>query len=327
MLLVVGGVAVKALGVRLIDSVMPPVVSGAVIVLIGLNQAPVAAQNVAVSPGVAAVTLVAIGLCATLSRGVLTRLSVLVGVVVGWLAGAATGAVPADRIAALHAAAWVAWPTFQGPEFRPSAMLLVLPAVVVVTAQLVGHVKAIGVVTGRDLDCNVGDALIADGLATVLAGAGGGVGVATYTESIGVMISSKVYSTAVYVLAALGALVLSFSPKAAALFATVPDGVIGGVSIVLFGMVALIGVRVWLANKVDLGDPVNLMVAGAAIVAGAGNLTIALGWLHLSGIAWGSLLIVLGYPILRRLRALRREHDQRQPLPHVQPATGRNVRR
>jgi xanthine/uracil permease len=179
---------------------------------------------------------------------------------------------------------------------------------VVITAQNVGYVKAIGTVTGRDLDGNVGDALIANGLATALSGAGGGSGLVPLGENVGVMAATKVHSTAAYVVAAAGAIALSFSPKVAALVETLPDGVIGAISLVLFGTVAMIGVRVWLDNHVDLADPLTMMVAGAAIVAGAGDLTIDLGWLRLGGIAWGSLLIVLGHPLLRTLRAFRFRH-------------------
>ncbi|HEX5114609.1 MAG TPA: solute carrier family 23 protein [Pseudonocardiaceae bacterium] len=304
-LLAVIGVAVKALGIRLIDSVMPPVVTGGVIVLIGLNLAPLAGRDVAAGPLLAAVTLAVIGICAMLSRGLLFRLGVLAGVVVGWIVAAVTGGLAAANVAALDAAPWWGFPTLHEPQFRSSVMLAVLPAVLVLTAQSVGYTKAVGAVIGRDLDGHVGDGLIGNGLATALAGVGGGSALTPLGENVGVMALSRVYSTAAYLVAAVGAILLSFSPKVAEAVATVPAGVIGAMTLVLFGMVVMVGVRHWLDSDVDLADPVNLMVAGAAVVAGAANLTIHVGSLQVPGIVWGSVLIVLGYPLLRTLRTMR----------------------
>lgn len=305
-LLAVIGVAVKALGIRLIDSVMPPVVTGGVIVLIGLNLAPLAGRQVAAGPLLAAVTLAVIGVCAMLSRGLLFRLGVLAGVLAGWIVAIVTGGLDATKTAALAAAPWWGFPELHQPQFRSSVMLAVLPAVLVLTAQTVGFTKAIGAVTGRDLDGHVGDALIGTGLATALAGAGGGSALTPLGENVGVMALSRVYSTAAYLAAAVGAILLAFSPKVAAALQTVPAGVIGAMTLVLLGVVVMVGVRHWLDNDVNLADPVNMMVAGAAVVAGAANLTIDMGSLRVPGIVWGSLLIVLGYPLLRTVRAMRR---------------------
>jgi xanthine/uracil permease len=205
----------------------------------------------------------------------------------------------------MDSAAWWGLPVLHEPQLRPSVMLAVLPAVLVLTAQSVGYTKAVGAVTGRDLDGHVGDALIANGLATAVAGTGGGSALAPLGENIGVLALSRVYSTAAYLAAAVGAILLSFSPKITAFVATIPAGVTGALALVLFGMVVMTGVRLWLDNDVDFADPVNLMVAGAAVVAGATNLTIDVWSLRVNGIVWGSVLIVLGYPLLRTLRALR----------------------
>ncbi|HKN99671.1 MAG TPA: solute carrier family 23 protein [Pseudonocardiaceae bacterium] len=304
-LLAVIGVAVKALGIRLVDSVMPPIVTGGVIVLLGVNLAPLAGREVAAGPLLAAVTLAVIGLCAMLSRGLLFRLGVLAGVLTGWIVAAVTGGLDAGKSAALHAAPWWGFPTLHAPLLRSSVMLAVLPAVLVLAAQTVGYTKAIGAVTGRDVDGHVGDGLIGTGLATALAGAGGGSALTPLGENVGVMALNRVYSTAAYLVAAVGAILLSFSPKVAAAVQTVPSGVIGAMTLVLFGMVVMTGVRHWMDNEVNLADPVNLMVAGAAIIAGAADLTVDVGSLRVPGIVWGSLLIVLGYPLLRTLRAMR----------------------
>ena len=304
-LVFVVGIAVKALGIRLVDSVMPPVVTGAVIVLITLNQAPTVANMASRQVLFAAITIIVAVLCAILSTGVLARLSVLIGVVVGWLAAALTGRLDAGALIGLDNASWFSLPTLQHPELRTSTLVLMLPAVFVLVAQNVAHMKAISAVTGRDLDGHTGDVLIASGLATALAGAGGGSASSTYAENIGVMAATRVYSTAAYLVAAVGAIALSLCPKVSALVATIPPGVTGGATLVLYGLVAMIGVRIWLDNKVDLTDPLNLLVAGTAIAVGIGDVTFAIGPMRVGGIVWGSVAIVIGYPVLYRLRRLR----------------------
>ena len=304
-LLFVVGVAVKALGIRLVDSLMPPVVTGAVIVLITLNQAPAAAVRAGSQVLFAALTVIVAALCAILSKGLLARLSVLIGVLVGWLAAAVAGRLDPGALSALDNASWFGFPTLQHPELRSSVALLMLPAVFVLVAQNVAHIKAIGAVTGRDLEGHVGDAVIASGLATMLAGGGGGSASSTYAENIGVMAATRVYSTAAYLVAACGAIALSLCPKVSALVATIPPGVIGGATLMLYGLVALVGVRIWIDNKVDLTDPLNLLIAGAAIAVGIGNVTVDIGPMQVGGIVWGSVLIVIGHPVLRRLRGRR----------------------
>jgi uracil-xanthine permease len=304
-LLVFVGIAVKALGVRLLESLMPPVVTGAVVMLIGLNLAPSATRNFQDQPGLAVFTLAVILLCGVLGRGLFSRASVLIGILAGWLAAALTGQLSAARLADVANAAWFGFPQLTGPELRPNVVLSVLPVVIVLVAENVGHVKAVASVIGRNLDGNVGDALIANGLSTALAGIGGGSGTTTYAENIGVMTATKVYSTAAYAAAGVCAIVLSFCPKFGTLLNTMPAGVLGGAMVLLYGLIALVGVRIWLDNKVDLLNPVNVMIAGAALVAGVGNLTVAIGGVALGGIAWGSLLIVVGHPLLRMLKSAR----------------------
>ncbi|EWM16543.1 uracil-xanthine permease family protein [Kutzneria sp. 744] len=304
-LLVFVGVAVKALGVRLLESLMPPVVTGAVVMLIGLNLAPSATHNFQDQPGLAVFTLAVILLCGVLGRGLLSRASVLIGVLAGWIVAALTGGLSAARLDDVANAAWFGFPQLTGPELRPNVVLMVLPVVIVLVAENVGHVKAVASVTGRNLDGSVGDALIANGLSTALAGIGGGSGTTTYAENIGVMSATKVYSTAAYAVAGVSAIVLSFCPKFGTLLNTMPTGVLGGAMVLLYGLIALVGVRIWLDNRVDLSNPVNLMIAGAALVAGVGNLTVAIGGVALGGIAWGSLLIVVGHPLLRMLKSAR----------------------
>ncbi len=304
--LVLVGLVVKAAGSRIIDAVMPPVVTGAIVALIGLNLAPTATGSFEAQPLVATITLVVTLLVTVVGPGMLGRLGILVGVIVGWIFAAFTGAIASERIDAMRDAAWFGLPDLHGPTFELSVVLLALPVVVVLVAENVGHVKAVAAMTGRNLDDMAGNALIADGLATTLAGAGGGSGTTTYAENIGVMAATRVYSTAAYAVAAVTAVVLAFSPKFGALVFTVPEGVLGGATLVLYGLIGILGVRIWTEAKVDFTDPVNLTVAAAALVAGIGDLTLSIGSVELGGIAWGSIGILVAYPLLRRLEDLRR---------------------
>ncbi|WP_037142437.1 uracil-xanthine permease family protein [Rhodococcoides fascians] len=298
------GFVVKFAGGRVIEAVMPPVVTGAVVVLIGLNLAPAATSSFEAQPLVAAVTLIAILVVTVAGPGLLGRLGILVGVVIGWVFAAVVGQIDAAKLDAMKAASWIGMPEFRGPTFELSVVLIALPVVIVLVAENVGHVKAVSAMTGKSLDDLAGDALIADGLATTLAGAAGGSGTTTYAENIGVMAATRVYSTAAYWVAAVTAIVLAFSPKFGALVFTVPDGVIGGATLVLYGLIGLLGVRIWSDNKVDFTDPVNLTVVAAALVAGIGDLTLTIGSVGLGGIAWGSVGILVGYPALRALSRL-----------------------
>lgn len=295
------GVAVKIAGPRVLDAVMPPAVTGAIVALIGLNLAPNAAENFASQPLVAAVTLLVILLATVAGRGMVSRLSILLGVVVGWVFAALTGNLGDDAVAAIDAAPWVGLPEFHAPSFNVSAIAVALPVLVVLIAENVGHVKAVSEMTKRDLDDLAGDALIADGLASTLAGGFGGSGTTTYAENIGVMAATRVYSTAAYWVAAFTAILLAFVPKFGALIFTIPTGVLGGACIVLYGLIGMLGVRIWMDNKVNFNNPVNLTAAAVALIAGIGNLTLTVGGVSLEGIAWGSVGIIVAYPIMKKL--------------------------
>lgn len=301
LVLVAVGFVVKAAGRRVLDAVMPPAVTGAIVALIGLNLAPNAAENFASQPLVAGITLLVILLATVAGRGMVSRLSILIGVVVGWVFAALTGNLGEDAKAAIDAAPWVGLPEFHAPEFHLSAIAVALPVLVVLIAENVGHVKAVSEMTNRDLDDLAGDALIADGLASSLAGGFGGSGTTTYAENIGVMAATRVYSTAAYWVAALTAILLAFVPKFGALIFTIPTGVLGGATLVLYGLIGMLGVRIWMDNEVNFNNPVNLTAAAVALIAGIGNLTLTVGGVSLEGIAWGSVGIIIAYPIMRRL--------------------------
>ena len=273
LLLAAAGLVVHFAGPRWIQRFMPPVVTGTIVALIGFNLAPVAwgsaptadsaGSGFQASPITATVTLATMLLVTVVFRGILGRLSILLGIVVGYVVGLLRGEVVFE---AVQDAAWLGFPDFATPTVDFSVLVIFLPVVLVLIAENIGHVKSVATMTGEDYDPLMGRALIADGVATTLAGAGGGSGTTTYAENIGVMAASRVYSTAAYWLAAGGAFVLALSPKFGALVNSIPPGVIGGAATLLFGMIGMLGARIWVQNKVDFGDPVNLMSAGVGLV-------------------------------------------------------------
>lgn len=299
--LIVVGVIVKRAGKRVLDLVMPPAVTGAIVALIGLNLAPAAVGNFQTQPLVAGVTMFSILVITVAGRGMLARLGILIGVVIGWVFAAITGNLAEGARESIDAAKWIGLPQFHTPQFTASAVLITLPVVIVLIAENVGHVKAVSEMTGRDLDDLAGDALIADGIGTTLAGGFGGSGTTTYAENIGVMAATRVYSTAAYWIAAFTAVVLAFIPKFGALIFSIPQGVLGGAAMVLYGLIGMLGIRIWQDNRVNFNNPVNLTAAAVALIAGIGNLTLHIGGIELEGIAWGSVGIILGYPLLKWL--------------------------
>jgi uracil-xanthine permease len=301
------GLAVIAGGDRLIELLMPPVVTGSIVAVIGLNLAPIAVKEASGSTldtGVALLTVVAVGVIAVHSGGLLRRVPVLLGGALGYLvyAGLANGlgwGKPID-FAPLEAAAWLGWPQFTAPRFEARALGLLAPVAVVLVAENLGHIKAIAAMTGRNLDRWLGRAFLGDGIATMIAASAGGTGVTTYAENIGVMAVTGIYSTLVFPIAALVAIVLGLSPKFGALVMTIPTPVIGGLSIVVFGLIAATAGRIWVAARVDFSAPRNLVTATVTLVAGAGDMTLHFGEFSLSGIGTATLFAIVLYQILDR---------------------------
>jgi uracil-xanthine permease len=289
------GLLVQAVGHAWVGKVMPPMVTGTIVALIGLNLAPAAWNNVQGAPVTAFVTLLAIMLSTVLLRGLLGRLSILIGVLVGYAVAAARGEVDYSVIGQ---AGWVGAPELMMPQFHLGVAGLFLPVVLVLVAENIGHVKSVAQMTGSSadsLDHMLGRTLLSDGLATTLAGAGGGSGTTTYAENIGVMAATKVYSTAAYWVAGLTAVGLAFLPKFGAAIQTVPVGVLGGAATVLYGMIGVLGFRIWVEHRVDFGSPINLTTAAVALVVGIANYTWSPGQLVFEGIALGTAAALLVY--------------------------------
>ncbi|PII84824.1 nitrate reductase [Leucobacter sp. OLJS4] len=318
-LMAVIGLIVVRFGAGWINALMPPVVMGAIVALIGLNLAPAVRNNwnggvnappetVVPSAIVAFITIVSILLITVLFRGLAGRLAIVLGMAVGYIAAACFGLVDFEKIAQ---ADWLGLPEFHAvanPFADPSLWGLLpafLPVVLVLIAENVGHVKSVGLMIGRDLDPLTGRALLADGVSTILAGFGGGSGTTTYGENIGVMAATRVYSTAAYWVAGIVAILLGFSPKVGAVIFSVPNGVLGGVTVALYGLIGLIGVKIWLDNKVDFSKPINQFTAAIPLIVGIADFTIKIDAVVFNGIALGTVSAILIYHLMNGLGRLR----------------------
>ena len=309
------GLVVTLTGAGWIDVLMPPIVTGAIVALIGLNLSGAATSSFEMSPGVALVTLVVVLLVAVGLRGMAARLSILLGVVVGYVVAALSGVVDFGPV---RDAAWLGVPDFFGPEPSWSVLPVFIPVVLVLIAENVGHVRTVAHLTGDEgVNDRTGRALLADGVATTLAGIGGGSGTTTYGENIGVMAATKVYSTAAYAVAGVVAIVLSLSPKFGALINTIPSGVIGGVTVALYGLVGVIGIKIWIDNKVDFSRPVNQFTAAVALVIGIGDLTLDLnpgdGEVVVTGIALGTVAALVVFHAMSAIERVRGGTPEAQP--------------
>lgn len=303
------GFVVMAIGTRWIEKLMPPVVTGAVVMAIGLNLAPIAIHSVSASSfdsWMAVVTVLCIGAVAVFTRGLVQKLLLLLGLVAAYAIyvvvtnGLGLGN-PVD-FSIISQAAWFGLPNITTPTFNTHAMLLIAPVAVILVAENLGHIKAVAGMTGKNLDPYMGRAFVGDGLATMLSGAVGSSGVTTYAENIGVMAVTKIYSTLIFVAAAAVAIVLGFSPKFGAVIHTIPGPVLGGASIVVFGLIAVSGARIWLQNKVDLNENGNLIMVAVTLVLGAGNFSLTLGGFTLGGIGTATFGAILLNALLKNRR-------------------------
>jgi uracil-xanthine permease len=315
------GVAISVIGIQIIHRVFPPAVTGAVVMLIGFGLAYVVADFYwPVDRWVAIATMAAVFLMTVMLRGFWARIAILLGLVFGYLlswfldktAGPITSANPANgfkieehkRISfdPIKAADWVGLPDFHGPEFKWSAVLLVLPAVIALIAENTGHVKAVSAMTKQDLDPMIGRAIMADGIGTAVSTSVGGSPTTTYAENIGVMAATRIYSTAAYYVAGAVAILFGLCPKFGALVSSIPNGVLGGVTVVLYGMIGLLGAKIWVENRVDFANPINLVPIGAGIILAIGPVTHKVSNdFDLGGIALGTIVVLVGYHVLRWL--------------------------
>ncbi len=324
LLLAIVGLIVHFAGGAVVNKVLPPAVTGAVVMLIGFNLAPVATgvywhQD----EWLGFLTLVATLIMSVMFRGFLSRITVflglIVGVIIAWLMDVLSitgydrfsGGDPLTPLAStvkrvdfsgVGSADWFGLPTMTGPAFTGSFIRLVIPAVIALVAENTGHVKAVAEMTGENLDDVLGRALIGDGVGTIVTSAVGGSPTTTYAENIGVMAATKVYSTLAYYIAAVFAIIFGLCPKFGAMINAVPGGVLGGVTTILYGMIGILGAKIWIENKVDFGNPVNLVPIAAAIILGVGNVSLKFtNDFSITGIAAGTLVAVIGWHLCNML--------------------------
>lgn len=301
------GLIVIGTGVMWIEKLMPPVVTGAVVAVIGLNLAPTAVKSVGTgtfNACIAIITMICVGGVAVYTRGMVQKLLILVGIVLSYIIYFVLANLlelgPAINFSIISNAAWFGLPTFASPTFDFNAILLITPVVIILIGENLGHVKAVTAMTGRNLDPYMGRAFLGDGVATMFAASFGGTGVTTYGENIGVMAATRVYSTLIFAVAACFAIILGFSPKFGAIIQTIPQPLLGGVSIVVFGLIAVAGARIWVVNQVDFGNNRNLIVAAVTLILGAGDFTINIAGFTLGGIGTATFGAILLNALMNR---------------------------
>ncbi|GAA2181260.1 solute carrier family 23 protein [Brooklawnia cerclae] len=334
--LVAVGLVIHYLGSGIIHKVLPPVVTGAVVMLIGFNLAPVVAQTYwPQDQWIALIVMVIVIALSVGLRGFAGRiaifLSLIIGYVLSWLADLVLG--PMTRVAAdgsstlvyrvdwtkVAQADWIGLPPvtdlanwqygsadnvvgFHLPHFSVGFALIAIPVVIALIAENTGHVKAVAEMTGKNLDPYMGRALGADGLTSMLATFVGAGPTTTYAENIGVMAATRVYSTAAYAVASIVAILFGFSPKFGAIISATPGGVLGGITVVLYGMIGLLGAKIWKENQVDFGNPINLVPVAAGIIIGVGDVSLQFGdSFTLGGIALGTIVTIALYHVARAL--------------------------
>jgi uracil-xanthine permease len=307
------GLIVMIAGYKWIEFLLPPVVTGSIIMAIGLNLAVVAVKDASYNseaPYQATITAIVVAGISVFAPGLLGRLPILAGLSVGFIFSIVLGLLLNDPSKQINFdrftnSPWLGAPHFATPTFNLRAISTIAPVVIIQVAENLGHVKAIGVIADVELMPYLGRAFLGDAIATIVSSCGGGPGLTTYAENIGVMAVTNVYSTLIFVVASIFAVFLGFVPKFGALINCIPPGVLGGLTIILFGLVAATGARIWIQNRIDFGDPVNLITASVAMVLGAGmkhDQFIRFGeYLQFDGLGTSTIVCILVHLFLRTL--------------------------
>jgi uracil permease len=296
---------IRVAGVRWLDIVFPPAAMGAIVAIIGLELAPVATEMAGLTgklieqlkiPYATAVTVSMFTLGVTilgsvLFRGFLAVIPVLIGVIAGYALSLAMGIVDLSAVAK---APWFGMPTFYAPVFNVSAILMIMPAFLVVLAEHIGHLVVTGNIVERDLvkDPGLHKSLLGDGISNILSGFAGATPNTTYGENIGVMAITKVFSTWVIAGAAIIAIGVSFIGKFSALIRSIPVPVMGGVCILLFGVIAAAGIRMLIEKKVDYTKSKNLILTSVVLVSGISGAAVKFGTVELKGMALGTVVAI-----------------------------------
>ncbi|KAF7723898.1 hypothetical protein EC973_001521 [Apophysomyces ossiformis] len=329
--LVYGVIALGVLvaGYGWIEHIMPPVVTGSVVMTIGIHLSTSAFQTATQTSfdgWMAFTTVMLISLTSIYAPGAVRRIPILVGMVIGYLIAfgcGETGQGPAIDYTEVYKAPWFAPPKFTKPVFEGNAISIIVPVCVVLVAENLGHIKAVSAMAETNLDPYFGRALLGDAIATVISASAGSLGQTTYSENIGVMSVTQIFSSLIFLVAAVIAILLGFIQKFGAAIHTIPNGVFGGLSIILFGLITVSGARIWVENRVDFKDSRNLLVAGVPVVLGAAmQTTLKWGNFQLDGIGLPTYTAILLYQILRGYEGLK-ELFQRKKKPVSEDSTAR----
>ena len=326
------GLVVMRTGTAWMEKLMPPIVTGAIVMIIGLNLAPVTIKGVS-SNGfdtwMAVLTILCISAVAVFTKGMLRRLLLLVGLCVAYFAYFIFANVlgwgkPID-FTPIAQAAWFGLPTFHTPVFQANAILLIAPVALILVAENLGHFKAVSAMTGRNLSPYMGRGFFADGVCTTMSASIGGTGMTTYAENIGVMAVTKVYSTTVFVVAGIFAILLGLSPKFGAVIHTIPVALLGGASIVVFGLITVAGAKIWIDNRVDFSQNSTLIIAAVSLIMGAGNFSLHIGPFDLGGSGTATLAaIVLNLLLNRNQKTLNQTDTSAHDDQNIQPLSPRS---
>ena len=295
---------IKAFGTGWLNHVLPPALVGAVVIVIGLGLAGVAI-NMAFNAGgdafssqallVALVTLAAAIVFSSFFRGFMATIPILMGIVVGYLFSVALGIVDFQPVLD---AAWIGLPTLTYPKFDIGAILIIAPVALVVIIEHIGHLLVVNEIVGKDFTPMLPESLAGDGLATALSAAVGGTPSTTYAENIGVMAVTKVYATQIFWYAGAFAFIIGgFVPKLGAIISTIPVPVMGGISLLLFGLIAASGLRMLVESGIDYSHSRNLILSSVVLVIGIGmegtHTVIPIGDYVLPGMATATLAGIL----------------------------------
>ncbi|KAG4079714.1 hypothetical protein HA402_009100 [Bradysia odoriphaga] len=325
------GIIVMFVGHTWIEAVMPPgkmvkcqcrltfnfifqtaVVTGTVVMIIGVHLSSAAFKNAtgtSFDAWMAFVTVMSVSIVSVYAPGMLKRMPIMTGLVVGYVVNLIIGVAghgTAIDFTAVKTAPWFSVPHFTGPKFEGRAISIIVPVCVVLLAENLGHLKAVAVMVDRPLDKYLGRAILGDAFATIVSASGGGPGTTTYAENIGVMVVTQMFSSLIFLIAGFIAISLSFIQKIGAVIHTIPKGVFGGLSIILFGLITVSGARIWVENQVDFKDSRNMLVAGIPVIIGAAmQITLQWGNFQLDGIGLATYSAILLYQILYGFSGIR----------------------
>ena len=303
---------VHMIGTSWIDVIFPPASMGAIVAVIGLELMPTAAnmagltgENTDATVIFVSIATLAITIFASMAfRGFLSIIPILIGVVAGYIIAFCAGIVDLSHV---ESAPWLALPTIYTPEFDLRAVLIILPAAIVVIVEHIGHLIVTGNIVGRNLakDPGLDRSLLGNGISTIFSGLFGSTPNTTYGENIGVLAITKVYSTWVIGGAAIFAILLSCLGKLAALIQSIPTPVMGGVSMLLFGVIAASGIRILVEAKVDYNNPMNLLLTSIVMGVGVSTASLTIGTVTLRGMALATVIAIILSISFRIILALR----------------------